>query len=200
MKTLRGWWLFNDLEVTRRVRLSRYVGLYDNERVPTRQELHAIFEHGDPQKRVCCVLNAFSGVRPGVIGNMYGAGGHRSVHFDWVQIRAKRIQDTGRDAVRLVDPDPVPCILNKFKVTCRHPSSGGSALIDRREDVFLSPNESRWNLEFSPSLIEQERRENTFCVHNAIKVPSQRAVVSEEIEPRTVEVFFRHSLGVSDEP
>jgi len=77
MKTLRGWWLFNDLEVTRRVRLSRYVGLYDNERVPTRQELHSIFEHADPQKRVCCALMAFSGVRPGVIGNMYGDDGLR---------------------------------------------------------------------------------------------------------------------------
>jgi integrase len=77
MKTLRGWWLFNDLEVTRRVRLSRYVGLYDNERVPTRQELHSIFEHADPQKRVCCSLMAFAGVRPGVIGNMYGDDGLR---------------------------------------------------------------------------------------------------------------------------
>ncbi|QQG48747.1 MAG: site-specific integrase [archaeon] len=77
MKTLRGWWLFNDLEVTRRVRLSRYVGLYDNERVPTRQELHSIFGHADPQKRVCCALMAFSGVRPGVIGNMYGDDGLR---------------------------------------------------------------------------------------------------------------------------
>jgi integrase len=76
-KTLKGWWLFNDLEVTRRVRLSRYVGLYDNERVPTHQELHSIFEHADLQKKVCCALMAFSGVRPGVIGNMYGDDGLR---------------------------------------------------------------------------------------------------------------------------
>ena len=77
MKTVKGWWLFNDLEVTRRVRLSRYVGLYDNERVPTHQELHSIFEHADLQKKVCCALMAFSGVRPGVIGNMYGDDGLR---------------------------------------------------------------------------------------------------------------------------
>ncbi|MGD0638681.1 MAG: site-specific integrase [Nitrososphaerales archaeon] len=77
VKTLKGWWLFNDLEVTRRVRLSRYVGLYDNERVPTHQELHSIFEHADLQKKVCCALMAFSGVRPGVIGNMYGDDGLR---------------------------------------------------------------------------------------------------------------------------
>ena len=75
MKTLKGWWLFNDLEVTRRVRLSRYVGLYGNEHVPTPQELHSIFEHADLQKKVCCALMAFSGVRPGVIGNMYGDDG-----------------------------------------------------------------------------------------------------------------------------
>lgn len=56
MKTLKGWWRFNDLDVTRQVRLSRDVGLYDNERVPSRQELHSILEHADLQKKVCCAL------------------------------------------------------------------------------------------------------------------------------------------------
>ena len=69
VKTLKGWWRFNDLDVTRQVRLSRDVGLYDNERVPSRQELHSILEHADLQKKVCCALMAFSGVRPGVIGS-----------------------------------------------------------------------------------------------------------------------------------
>jgi integrase len=69
VKSLKGWWLFNDLDVTRQVRLSRENGLYDNERVPTHTELHSILEHGDLQKKVCCALMAFSGVRPGVLGN-----------------------------------------------------------------------------------------------------------------------------------
>ena len=69
VKSLKGWWLFNDLEVTRQVRLSRESGLYDDERVPSHQELHSILEHGDLQKRACCAVMAFSGVRPGVLGN-----------------------------------------------------------------------------------------------------------------------------------
>jgi len=69
VKALKGWWRFNDVDVTRRVRLSRDVGLYDNERVPSRQELHSIFEHADLQKKVCCALMAFSGVRLAVRGN-----------------------------------------------------------------------------------------------------------------------------------
>jgi integrase len=69
VKQLKGWWRFNDLEVTRQVRLARDVGVYDNERVPSHQELHSIFEHADLQKRVACALMAFSGVRPGVLGN-----------------------------------------------------------------------------------------------------------------------------------
>jgi hypothetical protein len=47
VKTLKGWRLFNDLEVTRPIRLSRYIGLYDNERIPTHQELLTILEHAD---------------------------------------------------------------------------------------------------------------------------------------------------------
>ena len=69
VKSLKGWWLFNEIEVTRQVRLARDTGIYDNERIPSHQELHSIFEHGDLQKKVCCALMAFSGVRPGVLGN-----------------------------------------------------------------------------------------------------------------------------------
>jgi len=69
VKSLKGWWLFNEIEVTRQVRLARDNGLYDNERVPSHQELHSIFEHGDLQKKACCALMAFAGVRPGVLGN-----------------------------------------------------------------------------------------------------------------------------------
>ena len=69
VKSLKGWWLFNDIEVTRQVRLSRETGLYDNERIPSHQELHSIFEHGDLQKKAACALMALSGVRPGVLGN-----------------------------------------------------------------------------------------------------------------------------------
>ena len=78
VKTLKGWWRFNDLEVTRRVRYAREVGLYDSERVPSRQELHEIFEHADLQKKVCCALMAFSGVRPAVIGNRDSDDGLRA--------------------------------------------------------------------------------------------------------------------------
>lgn len=68
-KSLKGWWLFNDIEVTKPVRLSRDEGLYDNERVPSHPELQTILDHADLQKRACCALMAFSGFRPQVLGN-----------------------------------------------------------------------------------------------------------------------------------
>ena len=51
------------------MRLARDTGVYDNERIPSHQELHSILEHADLQKKVCSALMAFSGVRPGVLGN-----------------------------------------------------------------------------------------------------------------------------------
>ncbi len=69
VKSLKSWWLFNDIEVTKPIRLSKNEGLYDNERIPSHQELHSILEHADLQKKVCCALMAFSGVRPQVLGN-----------------------------------------------------------------------------------------------------------------------------------
>ncbi|MDG7006673.1 MAG: site-specific integrase [Nitrososphaerota archaeon] len=77
VKTMKSWWRFNDVEVTRQVRYSRDTGLYDNERVPTRQELNSVFEHADLQKKVLCALMAFSGVRPGVLGNRFSDDGLR---------------------------------------------------------------------------------------------------------------------------
>lgn len=69
VKSLRSWWRFNDLEVTKPVKLRHDDGLYDNERIPSAAELHSIFEHADLQKKVCCALMAFAGFRPQVLGN-----------------------------------------------------------------------------------------------------------------------------------
>jgi integrase len=69
VKSLKSWWLFNDVEVTKPVRLSRDEGLYDNERVPSSAELQLILDHADLQKRAACAIMAFAGVRPQVLGN-----------------------------------------------------------------------------------------------------------------------------------
>lgn len=51
VKSLKSWWLFNDVEVTKRVSLRRDEGVYDNERIPSLSELQSILEHADLQKR-----------------------------------------------------------------------------------------------------------------------------------------------------
>lgn len=92
VKSLKSWWFFNDIEVTKPIRLSRNEGLYDNERIPSHQELHSILEHADLQKKVCCALMAFSGVRPQVLGNRDANDGLRVSDLPELVIKGKEVE------------------------------------------------------------------------------------------------------------
>src|SRR5712691_2744943 len=69
--------------------------------------------------------------------------------------RVKRIQDTGRNTVRLVDPDSVPRIWNQLEPAYGHAGRGGPPLVDAREDILLTPNERCRDVELGPPLVKQ---------------------------------------------
>src|SRR2546426_12737429 len=113
--------------------------------------------------------------------------------------RVKRIEDTGRNTVRFVDPDSVPRIRDQLEPVSEHPCRCGPTLVHRREGILLTPNERRWDTELGPPLVKQERREEAFLGHDAIQIPAERAMIAEEIEPIAVEVFLGHAFGVRNE-
>ena len=80
MRTIIGvksWLTFNGVRVSRpiRIRGSDDAPTLRNERVPTQEELRAIFLAGTPRVRTACVLVAHAGLRPEVLGNYLGIDG-----------------------------------------------------------------------------------------------------------------------------
>jgi integrase len=75
IKAIKSWWTFNDLEVTKKVRVKDSAGRYDNERVPTREELQRILDVCSMRERLAVSLMAFCGFRPQVLGDYRGNDG-----------------------------------------------------------------------------------------------------------------------------
>ena len=72
---VKSWWRFNDLEVRKRVTIKQGAGIYDNERVPTREELQRILDVSGMREKVAASLIAFCGFRPQVFGDFLGTDG-----------------------------------------------------------------------------------------------------------------------------
>ncbi|MDA4122793.1 MAG: hypothetical protein OK456_06405 [Thaumarchaeota archaeon] len=75
IKAIKSWWTFNDLDVKKRVRVKDSAGRYDNERVPTREELQRILDVCSMRERLSVSLMAFCGFRPQVLGDFRGNDG-----------------------------------------------------------------------------------------------------------------------------
>ncbi len=72
--TLKGFFLFNDVEVTKRIRLELTPARFDKV-PPSTEEVHELVRESDRRARVGISLIAFSGVRPEVLGNYQGTDG-----------------------------------------------------------------------------------------------------------------------------
>jgi integrase len=72
---VKSWWRFNDIEVRKRVTIRQGAGIYDNERVPTREELQRIIDVSLLREKVAASLMAFCGFRPQVFGDFLGRDG-----------------------------------------------------------------------------------------------------------------------------
>lgn len=78
VKSLKSWFLFNDVEVAaKRIRIPDTGNRYENERPPSPDELNRIFNCADLRARAAVSLMAFAGVRPGVLGDFRGTDGLR---------------------------------------------------------------------------------------------------------------------------
>jgi hypothetical protein len=77
VKAVKSWLTFNGIKLPRKIRIS---GVEDTpslreEVVPTQEEFRQILLAGDSRSRAACSLMAFSGLRPGSLGNSDGNDG-----------------------------------------------------------------------------------------------------------------------------
>ncbi len=79
LKALRSWLEHHGLRLRRRVKLgnTRATPTLEEERIPTREELRAILSVASPRGKAVVSLLAFSGLRPGVLGDFRGMNGLR---------------------------------------------------------------------------------------------------------------------------
>ncbi len=74
---LKSWWSFNDIEITKRIRIAGrdHNAKYENERVPTLQELGKILDVADIRAKVAFALVGFCGFRLQALGDFLGRDG-----------------------------------------------------------------------------------------------------------------------------
>jgi len=77
LKTAKSWLRYNDITLTRRVKVSNpsSTPTIENEQVPTQEELSRILRASPPRVRVAEALMAFADLRPESLGNHNGTDG-----------------------------------------------------------------------------------------------------------------------------
>lgn len=92
-KAVKSWLAFNDRTVTRKLRIRRLHErpTLQNERVPTQDELRAIFLAAEDKARAVCVLIGHSGLRPEVLGNYKGTDGLRISDLPELEIQGTTV-------------------------------------------------------------------------------------------------------------
>jgi len=77
LKAVRSWLRYNDLSLTRKIKVSNASATLtiENEQIPSQEELSRIFRASPPRVRVAEVLMAFADLRPETIGNHDGSDG-----------------------------------------------------------------------------------------------------------------------------
>ena len=83
VRALKSWWSYNGTEVVKKVKISggSDYGKYENEIPPKSDQLARIFDVADMRAKVACSIMAFSGCRPGVLGNFLGNDGLKIADF-----------------------------------------------------------------------------------------------------------------------
>ena len=93
LKTLRGWLRYNDVVLTRTIKVTNRnaTPTIENEQVPTQGELSKILRTSSPRVRVAEVLMAFADLRPETIGNYDGTDGLRLKDFPELKIQNGKV-------------------------------------------------------------------------------------------------------------
>ena len=77
LKTIRSWLRYNDVTLTRKIKISRpsATPTIENEQVPSKGELSRILRTSPLRIKVAVAFMAFADLRPGAIGNIDGSDG-----------------------------------------------------------------------------------------------------------------------------
>lgn len=103
-KPLKSWWSFNDVVVRRKVKIqgaNDYLK-YENERVPTKEELGRILDAADQRAKAAIVLMALAGCRVEVLGSYVGDDGLRLSDLPDVEIKDGVVQFSKLPAMVMV--------------------------------------------------------------------------------------------------
>ena len=106
-KTIKSWLKFNEIVLVREFRVANR-GLtpsLKDERIPTKDELKAILNAASPRGRAIISMVAFSGVRPGVLGNFHGTDGLRLKDLPELVLEKKQVTFTKIPALIVVRPE-----------------------------------------------------------------------------------------------
>jgi len=79
LKAVRSWLDYNEVRLVRRIKIGNRnaTPTIESERVPTKEELRTILHYSGERAKCSIALMAFAGLRPEVLGNMYGLDGLR---------------------------------------------------------------------------------------------------------------------------
>ena len=77
VSAVKSWLTYNNRKLSRKIKIKDHNlnPTLRNERVPMQEELKKILASGDPRARTACILMAYTGMRPQVMGNYLGDDG-----------------------------------------------------------------------------------------------------------------------------
>jgi integrase len=94
LKSVKSWLAFNGIKLSRKIKIRDVEDTPSlrDEIIPTPEELKQIFLVGNSRSRAACALMAFSGLRPGVLGNYQGTDGLRISDIPELRIEREEIK------------------------------------------------------------------------------------------------------------
>jgi len=93
MKTVRSWLRYNDITLTRRIKISNSTATptIEDERVPSQEELARVLRASPPRVKVAIALIAFADLRPQTLGNYDGSDGLILKDLPELKIESKEV-------------------------------------------------------------------------------------------------------------
>jgi site-specific recombinase XerD len=94
VKTVKSWFAFNDIIVKKKVKIedANDHKKYENETVPTKEELDRILNAADLRAKTAIVLMAFSGCRVEVLGDFLGSDGLKVGDFLELALKDEKVE------------------------------------------------------------------------------------------------------------
>jgi hypothetical protein len=107
VKVVKSWLRQNDIEVTRRIKVSRpsATPTLEDEQIPSKEELSRIFRSSSLRVRAAEVLMAFGDLRPQVLGNHDGSDGLTLGDLPELKIGKEEVEFTRIPSMVVVRPD-----------------------------------------------------------------------------------------------